>query len=88
MPTHKECINFSNGYCRLLNIPVDPDGPACPNFRPRSATVSRAAAPESYSGSAGRPPVPPHPLSPRQRRARRRSRHRRGRLVAGPWWRP
>lgn len=88
MSTHKECINFSNGYCRLFNVPVDPDGPACPNFQLRSAAVGRVAVPGGYGGSVGHPLMLPYALPPRQRRARRRLRHRRGRLLAGLWWRP
>ena len=39
--THSECINYFNGYCRAYGMPVDPNGPACPNFKPRSAPTFR-----------------------------------------------
>lgn len=32
--THKQCANFNNGFCLIYGIAVDPDAPACPNFRP------------------------------------------------------
>ncbi len=34
-PRHKDCVNYVNGYCRLFNVRVNPNDPACPNFRPR-----------------------------------------------------
>ena len=35
MPTHAECANYENGKCKLYNINVDPEGPACPNYQPK-----------------------------------------------------
>lgn len=37
-PTHRECAHFSNGFCTLNSVPVDPDGTACPNFTPEKTT--------------------------------------------------
>lgn len=34
MAVHKECTNFSSGWCALKEISVDPDGPACESFTP------------------------------------------------------
>jgi hypothetical protein len=31
-PTHKDCVNFRNGFCASYRIPVNPDGTACPRF--------------------------------------------------------
>ena len=39
MPTHKDCINYSNGVCALFNVKVSPEGAACPNFRPKPQEV-------------------------------------------------
>jgi len=35
---HGNCVNFSNGFCTLSNVAVDPNGIACPNFIPKSIT--------------------------------------------------
>jgi len=90
LPTHKECINFENGYCRLFNIPVSPDGPACPNFKPKTIREAQVPPTRSYGPTAGNlPPVPPIPYVPqlRQVRARRRLRYRRGRRFGSlRWW--
>lgn len=37
-PIHRDCSNFVNGICRLNGAPVDPNGPACPRFTPKSTT--------------------------------------------------
>ena len=37
LPLHKDCANFSNGFCLLHKIPVDPDEPACADFFPKEA---------------------------------------------------
>ncbi|RLE69439.1 MAG: hypothetical protein DRJ34_00815 [Thermoprotei archaeon] len=77
MPTHKECMNYSNGRCMLYNVPMDPNGPACPQFRPKTITTQYPnkflaqypSANIQYSGD----------IQPRQgRRLRHRWRHRRG----------
>ena len=37
--THKNCINFQNGTCKLYNITVAANGSSiCPNFTPRINT--------------------------------------------------
>jgi len=46
-PTHGECANFRDGRCLLLGVEVDPNGPACPNFTPRSAPIPTAPSPPS-----------------------------------------
>ncbi|MCD6278457.1 MAG: hypothetical protein J7J11_02125 [Desulfurococcales archaeon] len=88
MPTHKECINFENGYCRLFNIPVSPDDPACPNFKPKKVMEAQVPPMRSYGNILdSTPPSLPHIPQPRQVRARRRSRHRRGRRLSSlRWW--
>jgi hypothetical protein len=37
-PIHRDCSNFVNDICRLNGAPVDPNGPACPRFTPKSTT--------------------------------------------------
>ena len=37
-PSHGDCSNFFNGICRLNGAPLDPNGPACPRFTPKSTT--------------------------------------------------
>jgi hypothetical protein len=37
-PTHKECTNFRNGICMLNGATVDPYGPICPSFMPKTTT--------------------------------------------------
>jgi len=34
---HRDCANFSNGICLLTGVAVDPEGPACPRFMPKTA---------------------------------------------------
>ena len=34
--THKECAHFSDGFCVMNRVRVEPDQPACPNFTPKS----------------------------------------------------
>ncbi|HDN18059.1 MAG TPA: hypothetical protein ENF41_03260 [Candidatus Bathyarchaeota archaeon] len=47
---HKDCINYSNGYCTLFNIPVPPEGMGCPQFQPKlSSPQSRGLHPASTS---------------------------------------
>ena len=77
MPTHGECINYVDGRCTLYNIPVDPNSPACPNFRPK--TVARP--PTTVSPMAGAPSPAPTPIpfmGGRRHRHRRRRRWRWG----------
>ena len=33
--THMNCIHYSNGFCALSNMPVDPNGTACQRFMAR-----------------------------------------------------
>jgi hypothetical protein len=33
--THMNCIHYSNGFCKLSNMQVDPYGTACQRFMPR-----------------------------------------------------
>lgn len=35
-PTHKQCVNFNNGFCMAYGIAVNSDDPACPNFTPKT----------------------------------------------------
>ena len=44
-PTHKDCVNFRNGFCASYWIPVNPDGVACPRFTNKSATLQMAVRP-------------------------------------------
>ncbi|MCD6096428.1 MAG: hypothetical protein J7J99_07725 [Thermoprotei archaeon] len=76
---HKDCANFINGVCRLYNINVPPEGPACPNFIPRRNLPQRqSSAPLiGYTPQPLPPNVPPVlPFSGFRRR--RRYRWRRG----------
>lgn len=77
--THRECANYSNGYCRLFNVRVDPNGPACPNFRPRQA-VGEAQVQASHwpAGRASPPPLTIGNSMGWRHRRRRRFRHGRG----------
>lgn len=36
--THKDCVNFRNGFCALHGISVNPDGAACPGFINKTVT--------------------------------------------------
>ena len=38
VPTHGRCANFRDGFCALYGTAVDPNGPACPRFTPKSPT--------------------------------------------------
>lgn len=33
--THMHCVHYSNGFCTLSNMQVDPYGTACQRFMPR-----------------------------------------------------
>ena len=79
LPVHKDCINFENGYCRLFNIPVDPNGPACPNFKPKIIRETQALVTRSYESSTVNSPSILYNPQLRRVRTRRRLRHRRGR---------
>ena len=71
MATHKECIHYVNGVCTLYNVPMNPEGPACPNFRPRQA-VSAVPPPPAVPQMRWWPPLPGagHRLRKRYRRRR------------------
>lgn len=90
MPTHRECANFSNGFCKLYGVSVDPNGPACPNFTPKTAVAAQAAPATAPLGapSAVTAPIPPAVVGlggmGLRRRRRRRNRARRGRSF--PFW--
>jgi hypothetical protein len=43
-PTHRDCVNFSDGVCMLTGVEVDPNKPACPNFIPKIMTARPRAA--------------------------------------------
>ncbi len=68
MPVHKDCANFSNGFCSFYGTPVDPNGQACANFVPRTQQPAQV------------PPPAPQPVlgMGRKFRRRRRARRRRG----------
>jgi len=85
LPVHKDCINFENGYCRLFNIPVDPNGPACPNFKPKIGREAQALVTRSYEPTVGNLPLIPYTSRLRRVRARRRLRRRRGRRFGSLW---
>jgi len=36
--THKNCIQYKDGFCTLNQISVDPDSTACPKFTPKHVT--------------------------------------------------
>ena len=36
---HKHCKNYINGYCKLKNIVVDPEGKACRFFQPKEGIM-------------------------------------------------
>jgi hypothetical protein len=42
-PVHRDCENFNNGLCTLSDAAVDPYGPACPRFTPKSTTKTLQA---------------------------------------------
>ena len=46
-PIHRDCRNYVNRICRLNGSPVDPNGPACPRFTPKS-TIKTVWAEASY----------------------------------------
>ncbi len=52
-PKHKDCANFKDGKCLLYGVTVPPDGPACPNFTPRTpvavpASPAAPGTPQTY----------------------------------------
>ncbi len=59
-PKHKDCANFKDGKCLLYGVTVPPDGPACPNFVPRTqATTPRVTTPAPAGPAAGIPYAAP-----------------------------
>jgi len=73
MPVHGECAHYVNGVCTLYGVKMDPNAPACPNFKPRTTV--------GYSQPI-RPYPQPYPTLgpyPGGRRMRHRRRHRHGR---------
>ncbi|MCD6408770.1 MAG: hypothetical protein J7L98_00290 [Candidatus Verstraetearchaeota archaeon] len=76
MPIHKECAFYSDGVCLLHGVRVDPEGQACPHFKPREETVA-ATTQQLLSRERLVRPMPP-----RWRRGRRR----RFRRYGSQWW--
>ncbi len=59
-PKHRDCTNFKDGKCLLYGVTVPPDGPACPNFTPRTqAAIPGTIRPVSPSPATGVPYAPP-----------------------------
>lgn len=60
-PTHKDCVNFKDGFCLLRGVAVDPNGTACPSFTPRNVPVEarRLHPPQTMQGT-----LYPHPAYP------------------------
>jgi len=71
-PTHKECTNFRNGICVLNGAAVDPYGPVCPSFMPKTTTDAARTQRQRIVQQPGMrpetsrtmtPPQPPYPFS-------------------------
>ena len=45
VPAHGDCANFTNGFCALYGVAVDPSEPACPNFAPRNPNPTSQTSP-------------------------------------------
>ena len=83
---HGDCAYFVDGMCTLYRIRVPADGPACPNFRPRTAVPQPPrswswATPSASFRGFGYWAYPMVPFGGRMGlglRRRRRMRHRRG----------
>ena len=80
MMLHKDCANFVNGTCKLYGVKVPPEGPACPNFTPRTlpAQEQPSAPPVNYSKSTT---ISTTPFLAFQRRRFRKRRGRRWRRI-------
>ncbi|MGC9104429.1 MAG: hypothetical protein ACP5JF_06535 [Candidatus Methanodesulfokora sp.] len=78
---HRECAHFSNGFCNLYKIQVDPNELICESFVPKNEGIQlipqqQLKIPELSPSSR---PIPQPSLSiGSRRRARRRARRRRG----------
>jgi len=59
--THKECANFNNGFCTLSGAIVDPNGPACPNFTPKTITTMPQPVNPQIQQTWRLPPYPQQP---------------------------
>ncbi len=46
-PTHKECLNFRDGFCALFRVRVNSNGRACPNFVPKNFSTHMLHSPSS-----------------------------------------
>ena len=53
-PIHRDCASFSNGFCTLSGVVVDPNGAACPRFTPKRKTKTLQT--QSSHPEAGRFP--------------------------------
>ncbi len=56
--THKECAHFSDGFCTLNGVTVDPEQLACPNFTPKGTMTTPQAA-KAYQQQGQLPRVSP-----------------------------
>ena len=75
--THKDCVHYQNGFCKLNLIKVDPDGSVCPGFTLRNTQEKKEELPVNPGVSKYR--VPNLPASNRGYRIGKRRRGRRGR---------
>ena len=67
-PRHGECQHYSNGKCTLYNVPVDPNAPACPNFKPKTirqpATTPPSIQPQYWTPPSQPPTAMPPGMQP------------------------
>lgn len=47
-PRHSDCIYYSNGYCKLHNMKIDPSSPICPYFTPKKENYTPSAYQDPY----------------------------------------
>ena len=50
---HKKCIHYTDGFCNLNQISVDPEGISCPRFTPKN--VTKTGTIERASSSSTQP---------------------------------
>ena len=73
---HGDCIHYNNGLCTYHNASVNPDGPACPMYSPRTNLVNNQD--KQYPSVKSVTHNPSYPINTRMR-GRGRGRRRRGR---------
>lgn len=59
-PIHADCANYRDGVCSVTGSRVDPNGPACSMFVPKTApSTAYPLTPYQYYSPLAMPPLPP-----------------------------